>query len=55
VQRRNVTISLLTNSGLINTAGINPADLVITAGMSKMQEGLRVRLMVDPELLGQQP
>lgn len=55
VQRRDVTISRLTNSGLIITSGINPADLVITAGMSKMQEGLRVRLMVDPELLEQQP
>lgn len=55
VHRRDVTISRLTNSGLIITSGINPADLVITAGMSKMQEGLRVRLMVDPGLLGQQP
>jgi RND family efflux transporter MFP subunit len=55
VHRRNVTISRLTNSGLIITSGINPADLVITAGMSKMQEGLRVRLMVDPGLIGQQP
>jgi len=55
VYRRDVTTSRLTNSGLIITSGINPADLVITAGMSKMQEGLRVRLMVDPELVGQQP
>jgi RND family efflux transporter MFP subunit len=55
VYRRDVTTSRLTNSGLIITSGINPADLVITAGMSKMHEGLRVRLMVDPELLGQQP
>ena len=55
VHRRDVTTSRLTNSGLIITSGINPDDLVITAGMSKMQEGLRVRLMVDVELLGQQP
>ena len=55
VHRRDVTTSRLTNSGLIITSGINPADLVITAGMSKMQEGLRVRLMVDLELIGQQP
>ena len=55
VHRRDVTTSRLTNSGLIITSGIHPADLVITAGMSKMQEGLRVRLMVDVELLGQQP
>lgn len=55
VHRRDVTTSRLTNSGLIITSGIQPADLVITAGMSKMQEGLRVRLMVDIDLLGQQP
>ena len=55
VHRRDVTTSRLTKRGLIITSGINPADLVITAGMSKMQEGLRVRLMVDPELIGQQP
>ena len=54
IHRRNVTTSRLTNSGLIITSGINPDDLVVTAGMSKMQEGLRVRLMVDPELIGQQ-
>ncbi len=53
VQRRNVTTGRLTNNGLIITSGINPTDLVITAGMSKMQENLRVRLMIDPELIGQ--
>jgi RND family efflux transporter MFP subunit len=55
VHRRDVTTSRLTNNGLIITSGIHQADLVITAGMSKMQEGLRVRLMVDIDLLGQQP
>ncbi len=45
VHRRNVTTSRLTNNGLIITSGIKPDDLVITAGMSKMQEGLHVRLM----------
>jgi len=52
VRRRNVTIGRLTNNGLIITSGINPVDLVITAGMSKMQEGLRVRLMVDLVSIG---
>ncbi|MBE9564823.1 MAG: hypothetical protein IMF17_06215, partial [Proteobacteria bacterium] len=53
IHRRNVTTSRLTNSGLLITSGINPDDLVVTAGMSKMHEGLRVRLMVDPDLIGQ--
>ena len=53
IHRRNVTTSRLTNSGLLITSGIDPDDLVVTAGMSKMQEGLRVRLSVIPELTGQ--
>ena len=53
IHRRNVTTSRLTNNGLIITSGINPDDLVITAGMSKMQEGMRVRLMADPALIRQ--
>ena len=54
IHRRNVTTSRLTNSGLMITSGLNQNDLVVTAGMSKMQEGLRVRLMVDPDLIGQE-
>lgn len=54
IHRRNVTTSRLTNSGLMITSGINPNDLVVTAGMSKMQEGKRVRLIVNPELIGQE-
>jgi len=54
IHRRNITTGRLTNSGLIITSGINPDDLVVIAGMSKMQEGLHVRLMLDPALLGQQ-
>lgn len=53
VHRRKVTTGQLTNSGLIITSGIDPTDRVITAGMSKMQENLRVRLMVNSELPGQ--
>lgn len=52
VHRRNVTTSRLTNTGLLITSGLDPDDLVVTAGMSKMQEGLRVRLMLSPELIG---
>lgn len=52
VHRRSVTTSRLTNSGLLITSGLDPDDLVVTAGMSKMQEGLRVRLMVNPEFTG---
>jgi RND family efflux transporter MFP subunit len=51
IHRRNVTTSRLTNAGLTITSGLDPDDLVVTAGMSKMQEGLSVRLMVDPELI----
>lgn len=54
IHRRNVTTSSLTNSGLMITSGLKQNDLVVTAGMSKMQEGLRVKLMVDPDLLGQE-
>ena len=53
IHRRNVTSSTLTNNGLMITSGLDPSDLVVTAGMSKMQEGLRVRLMVNPALTGQ--
>ncbi len=54
IHRRDVTISQLTNSGLVVTSGLEQDDLVVVAGMSKMQEGLRVRLMVSPELLGKE-
>lgn len=49
IHRRNVTTSRLTNSGLVITSGIKQDDLVVTAGMSKMQEGLRVKLMANPD------
>jgi len=52
IHRRNVTTSRLTNTGLMITSGLDPNDLVVTAGMSKMQEGMSVRLMVNPELVG---
>jgi len=52
IHRRNVSTSRLTNSGLIITSGLDPDDRVVTAGMSKMQEGMSVRLLADPELTG---
>lgn len=55
IHRRNVTTSRLTNAGLMITSGLNQDDLVVIAGMSKMQEGLRVRLMINPELVGTKP
>ena len=51
IHRRNVTTSRLTNTGLIITSGLDPNDMIVIAGMSKMQEGLNVRLMVNPELI----
>ena len=51
IHRRNVTTSRLTNSGLIITSGLDPNDMIVIAGMSKMQEGMKVRLMVNPELI----
>lgn len=53
IHRRDVTTSQLTNNGLIVTSGVNQDDLVVTAGMSKMKEGLRVRLMTDSSIIGQ--
>jgi len=53
IHRRNVTTAKLTNLGLAITSGINPDDLVVTAGMSKMSEGLRVRLMDKSDNTGQ--
>ncbi len=47
VHRRDVTTSRLTTNGLIVTSGINVNDRVITAGMSKMREGMQVKLMSD--------
>jgi RND family efflux transporter MFP subunit len=51
IHRRNVTTSRLTNTGLIITSGLDPNDMIVIAGMSKMQEGMNVRLMVNPELI----
>jgi RND family efflux transporter MFP subunit len=49
VHRRTVETSKLTSDGLIITSGIEPDEHVIIAGMSKMHEGLQVRLMAGSE------
>lgn len=49
VERRSVTTSKLTNNGLTITSGIEADELVVIAGMSKMHDGLRVRLMAGME------
>jgi len=54
IHRRGVITSQLTNTGLVVTSGLQQDDLVVVAGMSKMQEGLRVKLMVSLELLGKE-
>ena len=44
VRRRNVTVGRLADEGLEITAGLNPGTRIVAAGMSKMRDGLRVRL-----------
>ncbi len=44
VQRSNVETGKLSRQGLEILSGLSVGDLVITAGMSKMQPGLKVRL-----------
>ena len=51
IRRQSVTVSAdqLSNDGLIITAGVKPGDLVVIAGMSKMQEGMRVLLTTNEQ------
>ena len=44
VEQRRVTIGQLTGAGLEILAGLVTGDHLITAGMSKLQDGLVVRL-----------
>ncbi len=44
VELRRVSVGVLTGAGLQITDGLNPGDLLITAGMSKLQEGMQVRI-----------
>lgn len=47
VQRRAVVVGELNENGLQVLQGLDVGDKVITAGMSKMTEGLTVRIMVE--------
>lgn len=42
--RKNITIGKMTNTGLEIVSGLNNGDQVVTAGMSKIFPGLRVKL-----------
>lgn len=44
VELRRVVVGALTGAGLQITAGLSPGDLLITAGMSKLQNGMPVRV-----------
>ena len=44
LERRPVTLGELTAEGMEVTAGLQPGDIVVTAGTSVVREGLRVRL-----------
>lgn len=45
ISRRDVVVAGLNDKGIQISAGLNAGDRVITAGMSKMQQGLLVKLM----------
>ncbi len=45
VHRKNVTIGELTEDGIEILEGISDGDLVVTAGISKISSGLKVRLL----------
>ena len=50
VKRRYVKIGNLTGGGLEVIEGLLPGDQLVTAGMSKLQDGLVVRLGQDAAL-----
>ncbi len=47
IEKRAVTIGELTDSGLTVTSGLRIGDEVVSAGMSKMTDGLKVRLPAE--------
>lgn len=47
IERRNVSVGELSNSGLDITSGLQVGDQVVTAGMSKMSIGLEVKLTAE--------
>lgn len=44
IKRKNITIGKMTNTGLEIISGLDNGDQVVTAGMSKIYPGLRVKL-----------
>lgn len=44
VEQRRLRVGQLTGSGLEVLSGVAPGDRLITAGMSKLQDGLPVRV-----------
>jgi RND family efflux transporter MFP subunit len=48
VTRRSITVGELTNSGFSVTAGLQEGELVVTSGVSKISDGMTVRVL--PEL-----
>lgn len=44
IEKRSVQIGELSDAGLMVTEGLQPGDELVTAGMSKMSQGLEVRL-----------
>ncbi|WP_020410823.1 efflux RND transporter periplasmic adaptor subunit [Hahella ganghwensis] len=47
VSRQNVTTGEIQNNGIVIMSGLEVGDEVVTAGMSKMHDGLKVRLTTE--------
>ena len=45
IERKEVTTGELTNEGIEITSGLKEGDLVVTAGVSKITDGMRVKLL----------
>jgi RND family efflux transporter MFP subunit len=50
VYRRPVVVGEFTSSGLQVLSGLDDGDLVVTAGLSQIEDGQRVRLLHPPEI-----
>jgi RND family efflux transporter MFP subunit len=49
VRRREVEVGELTSAGLEVTRGVKEGELLVTAGMSQIRDGLRVKLMIGAD------
>jgi len=49
VQRRSVEVSKPLEHGFAVSSGLAPGDLLVAAGASQLQEGMRVRMMGEPD------